>query len=163
MTDPHCFNGSFTQQEPVPQAGVEAAVAILRSGRLHRYNLAPGERSETSALEVDFAASVGARYCLACASGGYAMQLALRAWPVPPGAPVLTNAFTLSPVPGAIVAVGGVPILVETTRIDLSAYVPKRLLQRIRGSLAFCPGRPPWRRLLWVVKLLSRGTVCGHA
>ncbi|MEM9270201.1 MAG: DegT/DnrJ/EryC1/StrS family aminotransferase, partial [Pseudomonadota bacterium] len=55
------------------------------------------------------------RFCLACASGGYAIQLALRASGISTGDPVLTNGFTLSPVPGAIQAVGGIPVLVETT------------------------------------------------
>jgi dTDP-4-amino-4,6-dideoxygalactose transaminase len=141
------FTGSFTQQEPIPEAGIEAATALLRSGRLHRYNLAPGERSETAALETEFAASVGARYCLACASGGYAMQLALRAWGVDAGDAVLTNAFTLSPVPGAIAAVGALPVLVETTpdlTIDLDHLEERAaqsgarllLLSHMRGHIA---------------------------
>jgi dTDP-4-amino-4,6-dideoxygalactose transaminase len=140
------FTGSFTQQEPIPEAGIAAAVAVMRTGRLHRYNLAPGERSETAALETDFAASVGARYCLACASGGYALQLALRGWGVKAGEPVLTNAFTLSPVPGAIAAVGGAPVLVETTPdlvIDLDDLAAKAaasgarllLLSHMRGHI----------------------------
>jgi hypothetical protein len=37
------FKGSFTQQEPIPEAAIEAAVRVMRSGRLHRYNLAPDE------------------------------------------------------------------------------------------------------------------------
>ena len=45
------FTGSFTQQEPIPEAGIEAAVAVMRSGRLHRYNTAPGEVAETVGLE----------------------------------------------------------------------------------------------------------------
>lgn len=109
------FTGSFTQQEPIPEEGIEAAVAILRSGRLHRYNTAPGEVAEAALLEEEFAALTGAAYCLAVASGGYAMGCALRALGVGQGAPVLTNAFTLAPVPGAIAAVGALPVFVETT------------------------------------------------
>ena len=30
------FTGSFTQQEPIPDAAIDAAVAVLKSGRLHR-------------------------------------------------------------------------------------------------------------------------------
>ncbi|MEY8842547.1 aminotransferase, partial [Cribrihabitans sp. XS_ASV171] len=45
------FTGSFTQQEPIPEEAVEAALAVLRHGRLHRYNLAPGELGETALLE----------------------------------------------------------------------------------------------------------------
>ncbi len=109
------FTGSFTQQPPIPDAGIEAAVAVMRSGRLHRYNLAPGDDSEAMALERAYAAWQGASYCLAVASGGQAMQIALRAAGVAPGDAVLTNAFTLAPVPGAVAAVGGEPVFVEIT------------------------------------------------
>jgi dTDP-4-amino-4,6-dideoxygalactose transaminase len=117
------FDGSFTQQEPIPEAGIAAALAVLRHGRLHRYNTAPGEVAETALLEEEFAAYVGARYCLALASGGAAMACALRACGVHPGDPVLSNAFTLAPVPGAIASLGARPVFVEVTddlTIDLT-------------------------------------------
>jgi len=139
------FKGSFTQQEPIPEEGIEAAVAVMRSGRLHRYNTAPGEVAETVLLEQEFAAQVGAKYCLAVASGGYAMATALRAVGVKPGDRVLTNAFTLAPVPGAIAAVGAVPVFVGVTEqlvIDLDDLAAKAdqadvlLLSHMRGHLA---------------------------
>ncbi|MEQ3749821.1 MAG: aminotransferase class I/II-fold pyridoxal phosphate-dependent enzyme [Celeribacter sp.] len=116
------FTGNFTQQAPLPQAALDAAMTVLGHGRLHRYNLLPGEVGEVSALEEEFAAFTGARYCLAVASGGYALGAALRAVEVQPGDRVLTNAFTLAPVPGAIAAIGAVPVYVEVTEdlvIDL--------------------------------------------
>lgn len=109
------FSGSFTQQEPIPEAGIEAAVAVMRHGRLHRYNTAPDEIAETALLEKEFAAYVGAKYCLGLASGGAAMACALRALQVKPGEPVLSNAFTLAPVPGAIASIGAKPVFVEVT------------------------------------------------
>lgn len=109
------FEGSFTQQEPIPEAGIEAALAVLRHGRLHRYNTAGDEVAETALLEEEFAAFTEARYCVAVASGGYALGCALRAVGVAADAPVLTNAFTLAPVPGAIAAAGGRPVFVEIT------------------------------------------------
>ncbi len=109
------FKGNFTQQEPIPEAAIERAVAVMRSGRLHRYNVAEGEISETVLLEQQFSEYMGGGYCLAVTSGGYALTTALRAYGVKPGEPVLTNAFTLSPVPGAIQGAGGRPILVEVT------------------------------------------------
>ncbi|WP_299480631.1 aminotransferase class I/II-fold pyridoxal phosphate-dependent enzyme [Cypionkella sp.] len=109
------FRGSFTQQEPIPEAGIEAAIAVLRHGRLHRYNTAPGEVAEAVLLEEEFAALMGAKYCLAVASGGYALGCALRAVGVVAGDAVLTNAFTLAPVPGAIASVGARPVFVEVT------------------------------------------------
>lgn len=117
------FTGSFTQQEPIPEAGIEAAVSVMRHGRLHRYNTVAGEVAETALLEEEFAAYVGAKYCLALASGGAAMACALRALQVRPGEPVLSNAFTLAPVPGAIASIGAKPVFVEVTEdltIDLA-------------------------------------------
>ena len=140
------FTGSFTQQEPLPDEAIEAALAVLRHGRLHRYNLAPGEAGEVALLEEEFAALTGAKYCLAVASGGYALGCALRALGVGPGEPVLTNAFTLAPVPGAIAGVGARPVLVETTArlvIDLADLERKiaasgarvLLLSHMRGHI----------------------------
>jgi dTDP-4-amino-4,6-dideoxygalactose transaminase len=116
------FKGSFTQQEPIPEAGIEAALRVMRGGRLHRYNVADGEVAETALLEEEFAAFTGAKYALAVASGGYAIGCALRALGVQPGDKVLTNGFTLAPVPGAIAAVNAEPVFVEVTEdltIDL--------------------------------------------
>ncbi|MEM9350522.1 MAG: aminotransferase, partial [Pseudomonadota bacterium] len=53
------FTGSFTQQEPIPEDGIAAALEVLRHGRLHRYNEADGEVAETAALEEEFAAQMG--------------------------------------------------------------------------------------------------------
>jgi dTDP-4-amino-4,6-dideoxygalactose transaminase len=142
------FNKSFTQQEAIPEDAIAAAVEVMRSGRLHRYNVASDEdTSQTAALESAFARYQGVDHCLACASGGYAMQLAMRAAGVKQGEAVLTNAFTLSPVPGAVFAVGGVPILVETTEnlvIDLDDLKSRAsasnarylLLSHMRGHIA---------------------------
>lgn len=138
------FTGSFTQQESIPEAGIEAALAVLRHGRLHRYNTNPGEVSETGLLEQEFAAFVDAPYCLAVASGGYAMATALRAVGVQAGDAVLSNAFTLAPVPGAIASVGAVPVFVGVTEqltIDLDDLETKLdrarvlLLSHMRGHI----------------------------
>ena len=110
-------------------------MAVLRSGRLHRYNTAAGEVAQTALLEEEFAALTGAKYCLAVASGGYALGCALRALDIQAGEPVLTNAFTLAPVPGAIAAVGGRPVFVEVTDdlvIDLGDLEAKARLSGAR-------------------------------
>ncbi|MEM9342213.1 MAG: DegT/DnrJ/EryC1/StrS family aminotransferase [Pseudomonadota bacterium] len=113
------FTGSFTQQLPLPEAAIRAAETVLRHGRLHRYNIADGETPEATLLEQEFAAWLGADHCLALASGGQAMAIALRAAGVAPGDTVLTNAFTLAPVPGAVAAVGAKSAFVQT-REDLT-------------------------------------------
>lgn len=109
------FTGNFTQQEPIPKAGVEAAMRVMQHGRLHRYNVVIGEIAEAVSLELEFASYVGSKFCLAVASGGYALATALRAVGAGQGNVVLTNAFTLAPVPGAIASVGCVPVFVEVT------------------------------------------------
>ena len=141
------FEKSFTQQEPIPETGIESAVAVLRSGRLHRYNTAPGEVSETARLETEYAEYQGARFCLAVSSGGQAIQIALRAAGISPGDRVLANAYTLAPVPGAMHAVGAVPVFVEigddwlTDIDDLRAKARDSgaaflLLSHMRGHIA---------------------------
>ncbi|NDW52593.1 DegT/DnrJ/EryC1/StrS aminotransferase family protein [Aliiroseovarius sp. PrR006] len=116
------FTGNFTQQEPIPDEGVDAALEVLRHGRLHRYNVAEGETAHAALLEQEFAAQMGSKYALAVSSGGYAIATALRAVGVEAGDHVLTNAFTLAPVPGAIASLGAKPVFVEVTEaltIDL--------------------------------------------
>jgi dTDP-4-amino-4,6-dideoxygalactose transaminase len=140
------FRGTFTQQEPIPEAAIDAAVEVMRSGRLHRYNTLGDELSIVSQLEEAYAAYQGAEYCLACASGGYAMAVSLRAAGVKHGDKVLTNSFTLAPVPGAIAAVGARPVLVEITEDlvldleDLEAKIASSgarvlMLSNMRGHL----------------------------
>ncbi len=107
------FKKSFTQQEPIPQAGIDQAVAVLQSGRIHRYNTEQNEQSEATKLEAEFAAYQGARYCLAVTSGGQALQIAVRSIGLKAGDKILANAYTLAPVPGAIHAAGGIPVFVE--------------------------------------------------
>lgn len=107
------FTKPFTQQEAIPEAGIEKAVEILRHGRLHRYNIAGDDVPETSQLEADYAAWQEAKYCIATTSGGQAIQLGLRICGVKPGDKVLANAYTLAPVPGAIHAVGAEAVLIE--------------------------------------------------
>ncbi|WP_270729181.1 DegT/DnrJ/EryC1/StrS family aminotransferase [Shimia sp. Alg240-R146] len=143
-TSREVFTGNFTQQEPIPDDAIAAAVSVMQSGRLHRYNVAPGELGEAALLEQEFATMTGAKYCLAVASGGYAMGCALRALGVKPGDKVLTNAFTLAPVPGAIASVGAVPVFVGVTEglvIDLDDLAAKAdqaevlMLSHMRGHI----------------------------
>ena len=140
------FTGNFTQQEPIPEEAIAAAVEVMRGGRLHRYNTGEGEIAPASQLEEAFARYQGTQYCLACASGGYALSVSLRAAGVKTGDKVLTNGFTLAPVPGAIAAVGAEPVLVEITRdlvIDLDDLAQKikisgakvLMLSHMRGHL----------------------------
>ena len=141
------FDKPFTQQDAIPEAGIERAVNIMRSGRLHRYNVLEDETAEASLLESEYAAYQGVKYCVATASGGQAIQLGLRVCGVRPGDKVLANAYTLAPVPGAIHNLGADSILVEITsefHIDLNHLdeMARRsgakvlLLSHMRGHIA---------------------------
>ncbi len=143
---PPTFKGSFTQQEPISQLAISRTIDVMRTGRLHRYNTEGNEISEVSLLESEYAAYQGKNYCLACASGGFALQIALRAAGLQNGDKVLTNGFTLAPVPGAIINAGGRPVFVEIDRnlvLDLNDLTAKiessgarfLLLSLMRGHL----------------------------
>ena len=140
------FSKPFTQQESLPQEAIDNAISVMQGGRLHRYNVLQDEVSHTSLLEQEFAHYQGSKYCLACTSGGYALHIALRCLGIKSGEPVLTNAFTLAPVPGAIDNAGGKPVLVETEAnltIDLNDLEDKAkrtcarllMLSHMRGHI----------------------------
>ena len=132
------FSRPFTQQEPISQEAIDAAVEVLKSGRLHRYNSIGEEFSEVSLLEQDFANFQGSRYCLACASGGYAMSVSLKAAGLKAGEKVLTNMYTLAPVPGSISNAGGEPIFIEINEnlvLDLEDLSRKAISSKARFLL----------------------------
>jgi dTDP-4-amino-4,6-dideoxygalactose transaminase len=146
-TSPQVFTKEFTKQEAVPEEGIKRAVALMQSGRLHRYNTAEGEPSEAALLEKEFAAFIGKKYCLACASCGSSLYLALKSAGVCAGDKILANAYTLAPVPGAMENAGAKPVLVEITEdytIDFEDLEKKAektgakflLLSHMRGHMA---------------------------
>jgi len=136
----------LTWQEPIPPAGVQAAMALMDSAKLHRYGETGAKPGEAAALEADFAAEIGMPYCVAMNSCGSTMFAALRCSGVRPGDKVLSNCFTLAPVPGAIAHAGAVPVLVDVTDdllIDLddlrqkaqSSGAKTLLLSHMRGHI----------------------------
>jgi dTDP-4-amino-4,6-dideoxygalactose transaminase len=136
----------LTKQEPIPPGGFEAALALMASGKLHRYGEVGGKPSEASALEVEFAKELGVKYCVALNSCGSSMFVALKAAGVKPGDAVLSNCFTLAPVPGAIAHAGARPVLVDVSddyTIDLADLERKAaasgaktlLLSHMRGHI----------------------------
>ncbi len=99
----------------IPPEAMATATALLETGRLHRYAEAGGSGGMAAELERRFARLTGRRYAVAVNSCGSALFLALKAAGVRPGDPVLMNAFTLGPVPGALDHAGARPVLVEIT------------------------------------------------
>lgn len=130
----------------IPDSAIATAIALMETGRLHRYAEAGGSGGLVAELERAFARLMGRRYAAAVNSCGSALFLALKAAGVRPGDPVLLNAFTLGPVPGALDHAGATPVLVEITEdlvIDLDDLRQKArvsgarvlMLSHMRGHL----------------------------
>ena len=130
----------------IPQSALTTALALIESGRLHRYAEAGGSGGLVAELERSFARLMGRKYAVAVNSCGASLFLALKAAGVRHGDPVLMNAFTLGPVPGALDHAGAKPVLVEITEdltIDLEDLRGKAkesgakvlMLSHMRGHL----------------------------
>ena len=87
--------------------GIDAGIArVLEHGR---YIGGP----EVAELEARLAGYVGARHCVTCANGTDALQLALMAWGVGPGAAVLGPDFTFFASGAAPALRGATPVFVD--------------------------------------------------
>ena len=132
---------------PLPAEAINAAVALMETGRLHRYGEYAGTEPHAALLESEFAEYVGSRYAIGVNSGGCAMFLALKSVGVKAGDKVLVNAFNLAPVPGSIEHAGAEAVLVEVGAdylIDLEDLERKArdsgarylMLTHMRGHIA---------------------------
>mmetsp|Transcript_2411 Transcript_2411/g.3167 ORF Transcript_2411/g.3167 Transcript_2411/m.3167 type:complete len:273 (-) Transcript_2411:2-820(-) len=139
---------SIKTPDPVPADGIAAAVACMESGRLFRYNLNSADESEVSKCEADLAAYTGHKYALGLNSCGTAIYLSLMCSGVQPGDQVLTNGFTFTAVPSAIVHAKCEPVYVEADDrfcVDLSDLDKKMashpdakyfIISHMRGKIA---------------------------
>ena len=96
----------FCRTESVPEAQ-QAAVRVLGSGWVTM-------GAEAIAFEQEFGAWVGARHTVSVSSCTAAIEMALTALGLPPGAPVLTPTLTFCGAVQAIVHAGLRPVLVDT-------------------------------------------------
>jgi dTDP-4-amino-4,6-dideoxygalactose transaminase len=94
-----------------PMLGAEERAAVLRV--LERGVLSGPFAPEIRALEREWAAYVGARYCLATNSGTSALHLALTAAGIGPGDHVIVPAFTFVATGLAVLHAGAVPVFVD--------------------------------------------------
>jgi len=134
--------------DPVPVEGQQAALELMKSGRMYRYNIAKGEESVVSQCEVELAAYTGHKYCVALNSCGSAIMLMMKCAGLQPGDEVLSNAFTFGAVPSAIEHAGGKAVYVESNEnylIDVAdlekkmvAYPNSKfmLISHMRGKVA---------------------------
>ncbi len=100
----------------IPPEAQARVAALMAEGWLHRYVEAGGGTPSAAAqVEAGMAALTGRRHAVAVNSCGAALFLALKGAGVAPGEPVLVNAFTLGPVPGAVLHAGARPVAVGVT------------------------------------------------
>src|SRR3989475_7301294 len=111
----------------------QAALGVLDSGILNGPS-AP----QVKGLEKEFAAFLGARFCLATNSGTAALHMALAAGGIGAGDEVITTAFSYVATPLAILYQSAVPVFVdidqETFNIDPS-LIEERITPRTRALL----------------------------
>ena len=124
------FTKDFSQPDPIDEKSRSEIDLLLKSGRLFRYQISDRHKNPVAIAEVEFAKFVNSRFALGVNSGGCALTLAIKiileamknAKDVSKKSNnlVMTNAYTLSPVPGAIVHAGGVPVFVECDQTSYS-------------------------------------------
>jgi dTDP-4-amino-4,6-dideoxygalactose transaminase len=105
--------------DPVPQEGQLEALEVMKSGRMYRYNIDPGEHSIVSLCEKEIADYTGHNYCVALNSCGSALMLLLKTTGLKHGGKVISNAFTFGAVPSAIEHAGGKVSRIHSLQLKL--------------------------------------------
>jgi len=100
--------------DPVPFEGQQAALELMQTGKMYRYNVKSAEESAVSQCEIELAKYTGHKYCVALNSCGSALMLLLKTSGLEQGGEVISNAFTFGAVPSAIEHAGGKAVYVES-------------------------------------------------
>ena len=90
---------------------VEAAAAVLRSGRVNYWT-----GDEGRLFEQEFAEFTQCKHAVAVANGTVALELALRALGIGPGDEVITTSRTFIATASSVVAVGARPVFADVDR-----------------------------------------------
>ncbi len=98
---------------PWPESGEPEARALERVLESHSWGGFPSPNVEARAFAEEFAAYVGTRHTALCANGTVAIQLALQAARVSPGAEVVVPAYTFVATAAAPAAGGMIPVFVD--------------------------------------------------
>lgn len=108
------INRDIKTPDPVPFEGQQAALELMQTGKMYRYNVKSAEESAVSQCEMAVAEYTGHKYCIALNSCGSALMLLLKTSGLEPGGEVISNAFTFGAVPSAIEHAGGKAVYVES-------------------------------------------------
>lgn len=143
---PKTFMKDFSKPMSIPDEGIDAAVKVMKSGRLFRYSATSSHTSLVSIAEKAFAEAMETKYAIAVNSCSSAILLSLIASGVGINDKVATNGFTFTALPSTIMRIGAKPVLIETTpnwtmcALDLEKKIieerPKALiLSHMRGKV----------------------------
>ena len=106
---------------------IEAGIQnVLTHGQ---YILGP----EVKELEEKLAAYVGAKYCITCANGTDALQIAQMAFGIGPGDEVITPGFTYIATAETVAILGATPVYVDV-KADTHAMDPQSLQQTLAAE-----------------------------
>lgn len=119
-------------QESLPPKSIKAALKVLKTGRLHRYNTAKDEISPAALFEAELTDYIGSKFCLELSSCGSALYVALKSVGVKPGDQILYNTFTLAPVAGAI------PVFIEIEEDYLIDLTLDKKLAKLKLNIRCC-------------------------
>ncbi|WP_323870174.1 DegT/DnrJ/EryC1/StrS family aminotransferase [Xenorhabdus szentirmaii] len=100
------FTDLAVQQLRIKEKIDENIQKVLSHGK---YILGP----EVSELEEKFVEYTGAKYCITCANGTDALQIALMAIGIKPGDEVITPGFTYIATAETVALLGGIPVYVD--------------------------------------------------
>jgi L-glutamine:scyllo-inosose aminotransferase len=98
---------------PWPEYGEPERAALARVLETRNWGGHPSPNLEAQAFCAEFAGYLGASHAVACANGTVALQLALQAARVSPGAEVITTAYSFVATASAIVGAGCLPVFVD--------------------------------------------------
>lgn len=112
---------------------------VLATGYLSRYGKDddPAYKRKVVTLEDEFASKIGAGFCVAVNSGTSALMASLVALGLQPGDEVLVPGYTFIASMSSVIAVGGVPVLVEVDEsltVD-PADLERKITPRTRGII----------------------------
>ena len=107
---------------------IEAATAVLRSGKVNYWTGAEGRQ-----FEREFANFAGCRHAVALANGTVALEAALRALGIGPGDEVITTSRTFVASASCAVAVGARPVIAD---VDARSARTLRVTRSRKSSLS---------------------------
>jgi dTDP-4-amino-4,6-dideoxygalactose transaminase len=101
------FADLYSQYQTI-KADIDAAIAdVIASSAFVRGR-------HVIAFENEFAAAIGAKFCVSCANGTDALYIAMRALGVKPGDEIITTAHSWISTSEAITQAGGTPVFCDT-------------------------------------------------